>query len=308
MNEPTPIQATEISAAPDRAAMLVQSFLSGRNALTIRAYRQDLEDFTTFLQAASVSDAVRYLLAQTLGDANALVMIYKTRLLERGLQPTSINRRLSAVRALVRLARVLGVVTWSLEVQNVRAESYRDLRGPGTTTLRRVLVALRQRENPKAKRDRAIIRLLHDLGLRRGEVVSLDVEHLDSTTSSLSVLGKGRTQRVSMTLPPETLTALMEWLAVRGGDPGAMFINYDRAGKGRRLTGTSVYRMTKKLGLGRPHGIRHLAVTTALDLVNGDVRKVARFSRHKDVRVLTIYDDSRADLAGEVARIIASNL
>lgn len=288
--------------------MLVQSFLSGRNALTIRAYRQDLEDFTAFLQAESVSGAVRYLLAQTLGDANALVMTYKTRLLERGLQPTSINRRLSAVRALVRLARVLGVVTWSLEVQNVRAESYRDLRGPGSVTLRRVLAALRQREDPKAKRDRAIIRLLYDLGLRRGEVVSLDVEHLDSTTSSLSVLGKGRTQRVCMTLPPETLTALMEWLSVRGGDPGALFINYDRAGKGRRLTGTSVYRLTKKLGLGRPHGVRHLSITTALDLMNGDVRKVAKFSRHKDVRVLATYDDTREDLAGEVARIIASNL
>ena len=35
------------------------------------------------------------------------------------------------------------------------------------------------------------------------------------------------------------------------------------------------------------------------------VRKVQRFSRHKDVRVLIRYDDARADLAGDVSRRLA---
>ena len=310
MNEPSmEIAAVPVTVInPDKSSALVEAFLSGRNALTIKAYRQDLADFTRFLNAGGIAEAARYVLSLAHGDANALVLGYKTRLVDRGLQAASINRRLSAVRALVRLARVLGVVTWALEIQNVRAESYRDLRGPGTVALRRVLAALKQREDPKAKRDRAIIRLLHDLGLRRGEVVSLDLEHVDLVVSTLSVLGKGRTQRVSLTLPPETNAALAVWLAFRGVDPGALFINFDRAGKGRRLSGTSVYRLTKKLGLGRPHGVRHLSITTALDLMNGDVRKVQKFSRHKDLRVVGTYDDSRTDMAGEVARIVAGNL
>jgi hypothetical protein len=35
------------------------------------------------------------------------------------------------------------------------------------------------------------------------------------------------------------------------------------------------------------------------------VRKVQRFGRHKDVRVLIRYDDARADLAGDVSRRLA---
>jgi integrase/recombinase XerC len=48
--------------------------------------------------------------------------------------------------------------------------------------------------------------------------------------------------------------------------------------------------------------LRHAAVTAALDLTGGDIRAVQRFSRHRDVRVIERYDDSRQDLAGDVAR------
>jgi integrase len=65
--------------------------------------------------------------------------------------------------------------------------------------------------------------------------------------------------------------------------------------------------LASKAGLSRvsPHGLRHAAITEALDLTGGDVRAVQRFSRHRDVRVLNIYDDCREDLAGQVARLVA---
>jgi integrase/recombinase XerC len=55
----------------------------------------------------------------------------------------------------------------------------------------------------------------------------------------------------------------------------------------------------------RPHALRHSAITTALDQTNGDVRAVQRFSRHKDIRVLTVYDDHRQNLGGKVAAMLA---
>ena len=42
----------------------------------------------------------------------------------------------------------------------------------------------------------------------------------------------------------------------------------------------------------------------ALDL-GRDVRDVAKFSRHKDVRTLLIYDDSRKDVGGDIAKMLA---
>jgi integrase/recombinase XerC len=95
--------------------------------------------------------------------------------------------------------------------------------------------------------------------------------------------------------------------------PGPLFLNVDRARKGERLTGRSVGRMLAKLGkrLGitvRPHGLQHASITDALDSTNGNIRVVQRFSRHRDLRVLTWYDDNRRDLGGEVARLVAKRV
>jgi integrase/recombinase XerC len=42
-----------------------------------------------------------------------------------------------------------------------------------------------------------------------------------------------------------------------------------------------------------------------LDATGGDFRKVAKFSRHKDIKVLFFYDDNRQDLGGDVAAMVA---
>ena len=115
------------------------------------------------------------------------------------------------------------------------------------------------------------------------------------------------------TLPTETQAVLRGWLSVRGDTPGPLFLNFDRAKKGRRLTGAGLYALVRKLGRSVgvdvwPHGLRHTAITEALDLTEGDVRAVQRFSRHRDMRVLTVYDDNRTDLAGEVARQVAKRV
>ena len=60
----------------------------------------------------------------------------------------------------------------------------------------------------KGIRDRAILRLLHDLALRRGEVVGLDAKDLDLEAGTVAVLGKGRTGKVNLSLPEPTREAL----------------------------------------------------------------------------------------------------
>jgi integrase/recombinase XerC len=55
------------------------------------------------------------------------------------------------------------------------------------------------------------------------------------------------------------------------------------------------------------HQLRHAAITHALDATNGDVRAVARFSGHRQLQTLVVYDDNRTDLAAEISRIIAGS-
>ncbi len=96
-----------------------------------------------------------------------------------------------------------------------------------------------------------------------------------------------------------------------------LFTNMDRARKGgasgRRLTGAGLYAVIRALGgkVGlktRPHGLRHAGITRGLDRTGGDLRAVQRFSRHRDVRTIGLYDDTREDLGGKVARLIVEEV
>lgn len=315
MDALVPVSPAAVLVAPTSpAARLVAAFLDGRNPRTLDAYRRDLEDFRVFLGVADVAAAARVLLDHGHGPANETALRYRTDLVTRTLAPATVNRRLAAVRSLVKLARLLGFVSWTLDVQAVKSERYRDTRGPGRVGVVRLFVALEGRTTPKAIRDVAILRLLYDLALRRGEVVSLDLADLDLEAGTVAVLGKGRSARVKLTLPDPTRAALATWVLVRGSEAGPLFPSFDRSRKSRtenRVTGRSVARLVAEVGtlagLGavRPHGLRHAAITEALSLTRGDVRAVQRFSRHRDLRVLTIYDDNLQDLGGDVARLVA---
>jgi integrase/recombinase XerC len=176
---------------------LLATFPSGRSDCTRRAYNQDLDDFRRFLGTNIVSEAAHLLLSRGHGNANSLALAWRANLQERRLQATTINRRLAALRSLVQLARTLGIVPWTLEVRNVRAESYRDTRGPGRRGVRLLLDEIEGRRDKKSLRDRAALRLLYDLGLRRSELVALDVDDLDLDACTVSVLGKGRTTAIT---------------------------------------------------------------------------------------------------------------
>jgi integrase/recombinase XerC len=217
------------------------------------------------------------------------------------------------LRSLIKLANTLGLVSWTLSAQSVEnapVQSSRDTQGLDRDGFCAMLAAAGAQPGPKGLRDVALLRLLHDLGLRRSEAVRLDVEDIDLPGNRILILGRGRSQKEPVSLPEPTRVALATWLEARGAEPGPLFVNFDRAGKGHRLTGTAVYHIVGRLGAKaglavRPQGLRHLAITTALERTNGDMRAVATFSRHKDLRNLSRYADNPYGLAGKIARLVA---
>jgi integrase/recombinase XerC len=301
-------------ALPDGAARLLAAFLSGRSPRTLRAYRGDVADFARWCGCETPGAAVQLLRAGGAGRANETALAYRAHMAERGLAAATVARRLAALRSLVRMGRLLGACSFSLEVEAPQVEPLRDSRGPGVAGVKALLDELARRPaGPARSRDTALVRALYDLGLRRAEACDLDVEGLDLAAGCCWILGKGRRQRERLTLPRPTRAALSAWLADRGGAPGPLFVALDRAHRGHRLTGAAVYAVVRGLGeaagvRARPHGWRHAAITQALGATNGDVRAVQRFSRHKDIRIIQRYDDSRADLAGGVAKRVAEGL
>jgi len=247
-----------------------------RKPTTRRARQQDVADLARFLVCPDPSEACALFLAGGAPQANAIATAYTRSMLDKELAPATINRRVSTLRRLVKLGRRFDVLSWGLEVDSQRVESFRDTTGPGRAGWLRLLnVAMKAAaRTAKGKRDLAIALLLHDQGSRRAEVTALDLADLDAEGGRLLVMGKGKTEKAPMTLNARTLLALTEWTAVRGLEPGPLFIRLDRArpkGELARLDGDGVHLVVRQLGrkakLSRPvkpHGLRHEAITRVL--------------------------------------------
>lgn len=297
---------------PDMGQLL-EAFLDGRSEHTRRMYTQDLEDFRAFAQKDSLKAVASFFLQLPQYEANRVAIAYQTSLKKRQLAPATINHRLAALCSLVRLGRLLGFCTFTLTVTRIPVQAYRNTKGPGADGVEAILSALEPPKTDKEKRDYAMLRLMYDLALRRSEVAGLDLKHVNLDKCTLEILGKGRHQTQLLTLPDQTKLALRDWIEERGRAEGPLFTNLSLARKeDNRISTTSLYRMVQKRGeeVGvetRPHGLRHAAITQALDLTHGDVRAVMRYSRHQDMKTLAIYDDNRKDLAGDVARLVADS-
>jgi integrase/recombinase XerC len=319
--ELVPVAQTPLATTAN-AADLFEAWLAGRNANTVRSYIKDIKDFCRFLSPGSKNRddlaAVEAFLAVSHGKANQVGMKYRAHLNERGLAPGTVARRLSTLRSMVTAARRIGRIAWSLDVDGPRSEPYRDTRGPGLDGWRAILKKAGElATTPRGKRDMALCLLMHDLGLRRGECVALDLVDVElNENPSVAIVGKGKTEQERLTLTPRPCAALRDWIISRGSAPGPLFTRLDTGASVDlgRLTGDSVARMVTRLGslagLSRkalPHGLRHQGITRLLDLLAGDVRKVQRFSRHAKVETVMRYDDARRDDAGALAQLLGTD-
>jgi integrase/recombinase XerD len=140
---------------------------------------------------------------------------------------------------------------------------------PTDDELRAVLMACPN--TLEGMRNRALLLVLADSGLRAGEVLHLVVEDWRPADRGLFVrAGKGRKDRVAF-IGPTTTRALKAWLARHPQLAPESFLFCDREGrpmKHRNLV-TILHRLSKKAGLlGRrrlhPHALRHYAATSWL--------------------------------------------
>lgn len=299
---------------------LVRSFLLGRSKTTLEAYTQDLFQFATFVKVEGINQAAETLLMLSQGKANALALNYKLYLVnDLKLQSASVNRKLASLRSLVKLARTLGIVSWTLEVKNQEHRAYRDIAGFQTKDLQKIFDFLHGKNDQKSIRDLAIMRVLFDLGLRRNEVCSLNVEDLDLQTGKIWILGKGHTQRESLKLPELTKAAIQAWLDNRRSFDGALFFRLDKAsdGESKRLTGTGLYSIIKNLGskVGLKtitvHKMRHSAITNCCQVIreeNLGLETVLKFSRHRSLNTALLYFDHLDGKQGQLAELVSKKI
>jgi integrase/recombinase XerC len=310
----------ELAPAFDAVAMLLAD---KRSAATRRAYASDL---ALYFGADASPGAVRAFLAQPTRDIALQLTTYKARLMASGAAEATINRRLAALKSLLKMANRAGYCQTDGRglVDSERVTAYRDTRGIELKQMRRLLklpAKLHGADTVRGLRDVALLRLLCENALRRAEVCALTVGDFEPAARRIFILGKGKgTQRAPVTLSGATVEAIEAYLSATGrGDgnaadeAGPLFLNltHDATRRGA-LMPDGLHHLIgeygRALGLKRlsPHQLRHSSITAALDATGGDVRSVQRLSRHAQLQTLQLYDDARRDAQGEVTNKLAA--
>jgi integrase/recombinase XerC len=210
-----------------------------------------------------------------------------------GLDPRSVQRRLSAVRGFFNYLVREGVVAHNpaLDVRAPKAAK----RLPATLDVDQLNQLLDiPPENALAVRDRAIMELFYSSGLRLAELVGLDITHLDLADRTVRVLGKGAKTRI-VPVGRKACEAIRAWLKERSGiaaiEETALFTGQNGTRLKHRAIQLRIAYWARRKGLPAhvyPHLFRHSFATHLLES-SKDLRGVQELLGHADISTTQIY-------------------
>jgi integrase/recombinase XerD len=288
----------------------------GLAAATLAAYRGDLADFAvsrgTRASWASTPDAAMRSLADR---------ARRGRPGEAALAPTSLRRRVAAIRGFYRFAYGEGLIPVDVAAHLDLPRQPRLL--PETLTVEEVARLLDaaggepaadgQEADGTAMRDRTLLEVLYAAGLRVSEAVNLDLEDLSRDGGFVRVIGKGDKER----LVPVGDVAL-DWVArylegprsVWLHDPppgglargGPVFVTTRGRRLGRQQAWAAVKRAADVAGLSdrvSPHTLRHSFATHLLE-GGADLRVVQELLGHASISTTQLYTHLTGERIREV--------
>src|SRR5882757_10233686 len=241
-----------VLSRPNRPADLPMTPAATARVAQFRRYmtiERNLSAHTDSNYARDLAALVKFCDGQKVEDWSAVdsqhIRLFAAHSHSKGLAGRSIQRRLSAVRSffefLVQETRVQELARERpTEPINVKRNPALDVRAPkARRRLPETLDADQMAsllEIPAGDvfvtRDRAIMELLYSSGLRLAELVGLNVDGLNLSDRTVTVLGKGRKERI-VPVGTEARVALKQWLTERTGiaKPGETALFVGRSGE-----------------------------------------------------------------------------
>jgi integrase len=308
------------------AETILRAWRENKSANTIRGYEHDLEDFSLYFSRAlgltpplKTPAALDRLFGQSSPSAHEIVLGFRTWMEHAHLSAASINRHLATLRSVSKLARMLGLMTWYLEVPGVRGEKRRQTAGPTLDQIRQLLAAT-SGEGEGQTRDYALITTFVCLALRVEELCNLNLDETDLDHGTTWIKGKGRREKELVPLPPMVIAALRRYLVYRGHTAGPLFQTRGHRGVHRngRLETRSVLRIVRELGqrVGLHlwcHALRHSSITIAIQegqRAGLGIDQIRWFSRHRSLATLLVYRDEhdRTQTQRTLADLVAATL
>ena len=252
---------------------------------TVKSYRRDLNCLVEFCDHEKIvrwRDLKSHHLRGFAARAHA-----------RGMNPRSIQRRLSGIRSFMKYLIREGHIKVNPAVEISAPQTPRTL--PNTLDVDQMAALLRVEGNDVVTtRDRAMLELMYSSGLRLSELVDLDPADINFDDAMARVTGKGGKTRL-IPVGRKAIAALEEWLRRRADlanpEETALFVGV----RGRRISPRSVQSRVRhwalKAGIPQrvyPHLFRHSFATHMLES-SQDLRGVQELMGHADISTTQIY-------------------
>lgn len=275
--------------------MLKESFLEylsyerRYSEYTVSAYGTDLSKFEEYLKGVDED------LDFTDVDAD-LVRGWVVSLMEQGYTSTSVNRKLSSLRSFYKYLLRKDVVSVDPMLKVVGPKKKRPL--PvfvKETDMDRLLDDTDFGDGFSGARDRMILEVFYETGVRRSELIGLNDADVDFSARIIKVTGKRNKQRL-IPFGEELKRDLQTYLSVRDEniserEDDAFFVRMD----GRRLSPGMVYLLVKRnlakvvtLKKKSPHVLRHSFATSMLNH-NAELEAVKELLGHESLSTTEIY-------------------
>lgn len=227
--------------------------------------------------------------------------------LAEGNAPRTVNRDLSVLRGVLTMAwnndqMPTDAYQKAMHVKGVEKSTEKVGRALTNGEVTTLLNTCEQMEARQGAMYAAVVAIMFSGGLRRIEVALLDRADVAPGGASLSVLGK-RNKRRTVFLPEGAARRVEAWLALRGDEPGPLFLRKRGSRHSPNTVGAIVAEVRDLAGVDRftPHDLRrsygthHLAEGTDLALLKD-------MMGHTDIRTTAIYDRRGEGAQAEAAK------
>jgi integrase/recombinase XerD len=260
-----PIPASESRALSARPALQAAGGILAEN--TKRAYVADWKDFFAVDSIEKITPDM------VVGTTSDQVAAWRDRLLERGLKPGTVNRKLASVRALfdqMILRRIIQVNPAHPKlVRAPKRGGVKKMEYLAPDEIRRLLSMI-DRGTPRGRRDYALIMTDLHMGLRQSEALGIRTEQFKTAEGRAYVVfrSKGEKERL-ITVNRDLAEALSDYSRDRGTSPGWLFPGKDPK---EALSTSQFWRIVQKYmtaaGIKKrigTHGLRATFITINLE-------------------------------------------
>lgn len=221
--------------------------------------------------------------------------------LVRSYEPATVNRVLCALRRVLKEALRLELMSpvdyaRAVDIQSVKARKELQGRALSIDEIDKLMLFCFSDRTPAGFRDAALIAILRGAGLRRAEVVKLNLSDFNNDGGIKIKSSKGKVDR-TVYLSDGAIALVNDWIEIRTRKPGSLLCQVNKSGRVvyQQLTPQAVLFILQKRGLEAgiehfsPHDLRRTFVSDLLD-AGVDIATVQSLAGHSNVQTTSRYD------------------